>query len=721
MPKYTVTAPDGATYEVNAPAGATEQDAIAYVQKNLVKSESLTQRVGRELNDIPRQIGLTARHGLEGLGSAAEIVSEPIRYFTDKLIPDQANGGLNDLVAGKQLQPRAKSMPASQLASKLADTLGLPKPRNAEERVIGDATKMGFSAATMGGAASKGANLTSGIASDSLKFLAANPVQQLSSAAGAGLAGGASRESGGGPIEQGVASLVGGLSGAGAASLAQGGANLAKQLFNKGLTQQQLDVKISNALRQTGVDYNQFPEKVKQSLRAELVGALNADKDLDPTALARLAAFKEAGITPTRGMLTQNPVQITREMNLAKMGANTGDETLQGLALLQNQNNQKLIGNLNTLGADRGDTLRAGERVTSSILGNRDSLRSAETAAWDLAKNSPGYRQPVNAGVLSDINAALDAEGMMPFMNPTISKYIEAFQSGRPFTPQDYRNLQSMLAREAAKGGNEAYAAGVARRILEKSDLKPAGFANTNNALVTQGMAAGMRAADDAADESISAINQARNATRSAYAYEDSSPLVRSVLSDGASADPQRIAQRFVIGGTAQEAEDLLNNLGPENIGPIKDAILTHLKSKALGGAADETGKFSQATFNNALKAIGDRKLSILFTPEEIRALKVNGRVASLMLSQPVGSAVNNSNSGALMLGRGYDLLRGIAGKLPVGQQFILDPLRNIEVSLGSRQAQNVLPVLLKEQKKLPAYQPLLLPAAVAGGGLLAP
>ena len=35
MPTFHVTAPDGHTYEINAPEGAAEQDAIAYAQANL--------------------------------------------------------------------------------------------------------------------------------------------------------------------------------------------------------------------------------------------------------------------------------------------------------------------------------------------------------------------------------------------------------------------------------------------------------------------------------------------------------------------------------------------------------------------------------------------------------------------------------------------------------------------------------------------------------------
>ena len=51
MPTYEVQSPDGTKYRVNAPEGATEQDAIAYVQQNF-KAEPVKQspalKVGRD-------------------------------------------------------------------------------------------------------------------------------------------------------------------------------------------------------------------------------------------------------------------------------------------------------------------------------------------------------------------------------------------------------------------------------------------------------------------------------------------------------------------------------------------------------------------------------------------------------------------------------------------------------------------------------------------------
>lgn len=669
-------------------------DAI-HAMRSTEAAKPASVQAGGALNSLGRQAGLTARYGLEGLANTAQIATEPIRYLTDRLTGSTG-----------------KTKPLGALASSFADTLGLPSPQGADERVVGDATRLMAGAGGSLGVANVAQKLP-GMAGQVFGALAANPAQQISSAAGAGLAGGASREAGGSAVGQALASLAGGV----AAGMAPAAVNSVRNLMAPKISQQSLDIKISEILGQTGVDYSQVPEKVRQSLRAELGGALQANKEISPAALSRLVDFKLTGTTPTRGMLSQDPVQITREMNLAKMAANSGDESLHGLPLLQNQNNAKLVSNLNALGANRGNVLQAGERVNSSILGTQAGLRGAEQAAWDAAKSSPGYRQPISSKVLSDINGALGDEGLMPFMNPTISRYMEAFQTGQPFTPQAYKNLQSMLSRETAKGGNEAAAASLASRILRDAELTPAGFQNPGNLPATPGMAAAMRGADNASTEAIDAVNMARRATRQAYAYEDSSPLVRSVLSEGASGDPQRIAQRFVIGGTANEAADLVQQVGPQNMGVIKDAVLNHLKTKAVNGATDETAKFSQSAFNKALNDIGQRKLALLFSPEELTALRANARVASLMQSQPIGSAVNNSNSGALLLGRGMDILN----KLPIAGPMVGPALKNIQISYGNRQAQQVLPGLLAMQEKAPMGQALMLPGFAVGGLLAAP
>lgn len=696
---------------------------------------TINNATGGFFNDAARQLGLTARYGLEGVGQAAQVFSEPIRAVTDRV------GG-----------SVGKTVPAGMLASQFADMIGLPKPQTADERVVGDATRMVAGAGGMAGVA----NRAGGAASELLQFagknsapvvqstaqkamqtLAANPGQQLSAAAGSGLAGGASREAGGDNMQQGVAALVGGV-GAGMVVPAVGntvqkvGDRIASATKAKAMTPQQLDAQITVTLERAGYDVSNIPAAVRQSLRQEMQDALSTGGQIRPDALSRLADFRRVGATPTRGMISQDPVQITREMNLAKTGANSADEGLQVLARIQNQNNATFIRNLDETGALRGDAERAGQVVAGAVAGRRDALRAAERSAWDAAKGSPGYQQPIEANVISQINQALGDEALMPFMNPTISRYMESFMTGQqPFTPQAYRNLQSMLANEMSKGGNEAAAAGVARRVLESAELRP--ITNPRgidfgNAVVTQQTAQALRNLDAQPGQAIDAVNRARQATRAAYAYEDSSPLVRTVLGDNASADPARIAQRFVIGGTANEAQTVAREVGPQGVAQIRDALVAHLKQKAINGATTETGKFSQSAYNNALNDIGERKLRVFFSPEEITQLRALGRVSSLAMNQPVGSAVNNANSGALLLGRGLDALSGLANAVPVVGPMFSQPIttgvRNLNVALQTRAAENVAPGLLYSQMPRqagPMGAGLLLPGAVYGGSMLLP
>lgn len=691
------------------------------------------------VQDVPRQLGLTARYGIEGLGQAFQVGSEPIRYVTDRLL------GLT-----------GKTAPAGVLASRFADNLGLPSPKNETERVVADATRLMAGAggtaglaSRLGGAATQALQFTGStpvaqsITQKTAQALAANPGQQVGAALGSGLAGGSAREAGGDELQQGLAALAGGVVGgvalpaAGdAVSRAIGAAkNFAKRQVAP-VTPQQLDATISMTLERAGYDYSQIPDNVRRTLRADVEQALRTGESLDPVALSRLADFRRVGATPTRGMISQDPVQITKEMNLAKTGANTGDDGLQGLARVQNRNNSTFISNLNDQGAARGDINRAGQTVTDTIAMRRADLRASENAAWDAARNSPGYRQPVSASVISDINRALGESDMMPFMDPKISRYMEAFLDGQqPFTPAAYRNLQSMLSNEMQKGGNEAAAAGIARRVLENSELRP--ITNPRgidfgNAVVTPQTAARLRAFDAQPSEAIDAVNQARRATRAAYAYEESSPLVRSVLSDGAASDPARIANRFVIGGTPSEAATLARELGPENSAPIRDAIVAHLKKMSLNGSADEVGKFSQSEYNKALNAIGPQKLALFFTPEEITQLRSLGRVASLAMNQPVGSAVNNSNSGTYIAGKVIDALAGLAAvgnATPLVGPWVTQPLtngvRNLNIAIQTRAAENVAPGLLSRYRPpAPQYPPgasMLIPGAVYGGSLLLP
>lgn len=148
------------------------------------------------MGDVGRQLGLTARYGLEGLADAAGIVTEPIRH------------GLN---VGLRAAGIDEARPLGEMASKAADYVGLPQPETATERVVGDASRLMAGVGGIGGASNLAARGLTGTGQAVAQQMGAGMGQQVAGAAGAGLGAGATREAGFGEGAQLAAALGGGL------------------------------------------------------------------------------------------------------------------------------------------------------------------------------------------------------------------------------------------------------------------------------------------------------------------------------------------------------------------------------------------------------------------------------------------------------------------------------------------------------------------------------
>ena len=679
----------------------------------VLDSGSAAVTTGRAVNSIPRQLGLTARYALEGPAQAAQIITEPIRNMITDPLSRLFGGG-----TGK---------PLGGMATSLADKIGLPTPQGANERVIGEATRLMAGSGGMAWAAGAAASLP-GMAGKVFSGLASNPMQQLGSGAGAGWLGGSSKEAGGGTLEQAGAAALGGVLGGMTPGAIGGVVNAAKRVLTPALTQPQLDVQLTAILGKAGTDYSQLAPQVQRQLRNELASSLQAGKEIDPQAAARLADFRAVGAIPTRGMVSQNPVQITREMNLAKTAANSADESLHGMPLIQNQNNSTLIRNLNDAGAGAGDPFTAGRNVIGQITATDAARGKAVTGLYEAARAMPGGNVPLDrTSLVNGIYDSLAKQNKMAYLPEDISNTLNTISQGQitrngktypvPFDANALDNLMTDIAtaQRGTQDGNVKAALKLARDAIEKMPISPVKTQYGGNQLVTSGGASFLREQDAQAGQFMGALNEARGAARSRFGWQESAKPIEAALGG---AEPDKFIQKFVIGGSVADAQAIAKNAPSAG---VKEAILAHLKDRSLSGASDEVGKFSQAAYNKALGQIGDRKLELFFNPEELNHLKAVGRVASYTQVQPVGSAVNNSNSGALLLGRGLDMIGGVASKLPFGQVAVLDPLRNINISFQQRQAQNILPGLLASQPKTPLLNGLMLPAMAAGGGLLSP
>lgn len=632
------------------------------------------EKVNAGIAGIQRQLGLTARHGIEGLADFAGLVTNPI-------------AGLSNELLGTNLQTLRGA------TSGVLDRVGLPQPQTPTERVVGDASRL----LAGGGGMVKGAQLA-GKTAPALLPLAARPGLQAASAIGSGGAGGYTRETGGDPTSQMIAAIAGGLAlpsvVAGGQAAARGANNFVQSFRPQPAN---IKIQITNAIEQAGYKPSNVPKSVMNALEADAATAMRKG-DLSQDALRRLIDYRLVGATPARGNLTLNPVDITRQQNLSKIGANSSSQKLQGLAMRQNENTGTLIRNLNELGANTtDDAFSAGQLVIGGLEKTAGARQGEINAAYTNARNQTGLDAQIDPSAFTqragDLLKANLLEGSLP---PDVRRILNDAATGKmPLTVSTSEQIKTAIGnlQRSSADGSVRKALGYVRQALDEAPLM-------------QGQG----------DDAIQAFNAARGLNRNWRTMVEQTPALKAI-EDGV--QPDRFVQDYIIRGAGKsnvmDVARLKNAVkdSPEALQAIRGQILAHLKSKATSGKPDEAMTFSQSGYNNAFMGIGERKLRMFFTKPEIDKMKAVGRVAMYEQIQPSGSAVNNSNTAAMAIGRLFD---GILQKVPFGEAALSAPAKNIVTTVQGRNITNVPNALNMPQVKTPLAQRLPLPLLMTPG-----
>jgi hypothetical protein len=278
-----------------------------------------------------------------------------------------------------------------------------------------------------------------------------------------------------------------------------------------------------------------------------------------------------------------------------------------------------------------------------------------------------------------------------------------------PFNVDIAEQLKTRIGdlQRSAQDGQVRKALGIVRQALDETPLRAAPQVNPGNLPAVPGTVPPSPAA--LGQESIDAFNKARAANRAWMQRVEANPALRAAV-DGV--EPDQFVQRFIIGkgATAADMRALRGELDPQAMQAVKQRLVRYLRDAATGSTDDIT-KFSNAAYRRALRDIGEEKLSVFFAPEELQRLRDVGDAAKYMQAQPAGSAVNNSNSGALMLGRGLDMLGRVAQKAPLGLRDVITGAVQ-----GAQQTQVLRPsnalALRQQPQQLVPLSSLLQPAA---------
>lgn len=665
------------------------------------------------LRELPRQgLGLPARYGLQGIGSFFDVIGNPAAAVIN-----------NSEIARLAGLPKIGPSPFRRSGAAIADALGLPAPQTANERVIGDATEMVASAATGGGLANTIQRGASGVTQEVAKRFAARPATQLVSAAASGGAGSAVRESGGGPWEQFGASLLAGVAAplamSGARNTFEAGANALKA---RSIPTQELDARLSFELGKSGVNWQDLGAAVKMQLREDAKKAVVSGQPLDAAALRRLADYRNIGATPLLGDITQDPNILTQQRNLAKQLANTPNFSGANLPNIDNANARRVISTLEGASNSTDDALATGTRLIRGTQSKDASLAAQEGVLYNAARDSSGRTIPLDRGAfLNEAFSNLAQSNKMAFLPEPIGKMLNQLGAGKvkvngqefdvPFDVNSIDQLKTMLA-TASRGtqdGNAKAAIKAVRDALE--NVQPRGPAVGGQQVVTQAQAQGMRAGETAA-QSLEAFDAARSFARSRRQWQESAKFIEDAL-DGA--PPDTYVKKHIIASPLEELTKLRNEFAGsrEALESVRKQLVQYVLDR--GRAEGDTVKFSGSGMQDAMKAIGERKFLLFFSPDEYEQLRSAVSVARYMQSQPIGSAVNNSNSGALVMAGVGKVMDKIAA-VPIAGPMVAAPLQGGLLQIQMRGMNNVGRGLLTQpiDPTPPLSQSLMLPGLLA-------
>jgi hypothetical protein len=327
----------------------------------------------------------------------------------------------------------------------------------------------------------------------------------------------------------------------------------------------------------------------------------------------------------TEGQATGDIVKLSREQN--RRGQDPS------LAQRFNEQNGQLVENLGMIREKAAPDVYGSKTIENSqgIIDTYKSMDAANTAyiskAYKALEDANGGQFPVDG-----VKLATNAETMLgkklktEFLPPSIKTQLERFKAGEPMTFEQFEAMRTNLASEIRKAersgdGNAAQASSIVRQALED--------------LPMQGTAAA---------ELKPLADRARSLAKQRFDMLKKDPAYKAAVDDLVPAD--KFIDKFVINGVNKNINTMVQHLGKDSPAHqhMAAGTVNWLKDKA--GIIDETGNFSQAGYNKALKKLDDVKnLQEIFNPEAASQLKTLGNVARYTQAQPRGAFVNNSNT----------------------------------------------------------------------------
>lgn len=463
---------------------------------------------------------------------------------------------------------------------------------------------------------------------------------------------------------------------------------------------------IGDALERAGVGTDELGANASV-LRRDIERAIAAGDTIDSRALERRAAYHAVGAEPRLGTITRDPLQFAREQTLK------GLEVGEPIARTEAANNGRFIQLLNERGAQQAPgEHQAGMAMVNRLQGHLDSGEAEISRLYQSARDANGRLAEIDpAAFATRAGDLLDQNLSNAFVPANVRNMMNDFATGKvPLNVHTAEQFKTIVGRaqRTTQDGNERFALGLVRQALDEAPLlvdSPAAQ-NVGENLLASNLPAEIR--PPLGQEAVDAFNQARAAHRNLRQTVESSRALQDIENG---MEPDRFFKRHILDADVAQVQrtvDLLRQ-DPQTLAAVKNQVVDYLKRQALNGASDEIGRFSQAAYNKALNQMSNGgRLNILFSPQELRQLRLLGRVSSYEQAAPIGAVVNNSGTSSRL----FDLMQR-SMRLPWVREAVVEPVENWQRSGEVGRAVRASPVVRGRQSQQPV------PSSPLGAALL--
>ena len=452
-----------------------------------------------------------------------------------------------------------------------------------------------------------------------------------------------------------------------------------------GTTQINVDVHLNKALESKGIKIADLSDDIAKSLRADAKQALNSGNTLNPDAVARKVVLERLGIKGTRAQITGNGKIWQKEAELAKIQG-AGDDLRDVLI----RNEDKVMGTLEGAIAKTGgnsiDQYGVAREAAETLLTRNKQNKEFIGSAYDIARKAKGNDAVLDGKAFADeANNLLTREYATLSLPSSVKKMLkDVTKNPDDFTLNKADEYIKLLNREYKssldmnKETSASYAIGLVRDALNK-----------RQATALQGLTG---------NESAQAYQFARQAHKANAELTQQLPLLQDTLKG---VEPDKLFNKHILGGNVNELSktiEVLNTNNPQAVRDIQQQTLQWI----YGKARNTNGSPSPKNMDSALKAIGDRRLNIIFSPEQVKLVKDLNMAMEYLVTQPKHSYVNNSNTGSAIanhVGAIVDKLGKFGLHLPWVSETVVKPLQSSGQRISASRAVKATASLASETK----------------------